>query len=216
MPPGEENGSAPPVRAGDRIGALSDDILHHLLSFLPVQSAVRTCVLARRWCHLWRSTTGLRIVGVQKQGPVQDLVKFLHHMLILRERSVLDTVEVEFSEFLKDDVPYVNLWTRFAVQWGVRALTVQINHREHLYLDGLPLFSRRMRTLHNDGLGLQESFLDFSSCPALEDLKMKFCEINVHKISSRSLKRLSIILLPVRPELPGPCLYSVPHLSGTR
>uniref|UniRef100_A0ACD6AIK5 Uncharacterized protein n=1 Tax=Avena sativa TaxID=4498 RepID=A0ACD6AIK5_AVESA len=193
MPPWEENGSALPVRAGDRIGALSDDILHHLLSFLSVQSAVRTCVLARRWRHLWRSTTGLRIVGVQKQGHVQDLVKFLHHLLILHERSVLDTVEIEFSEFLKDGVPYVNLWIRFAVQWGVCALTVEINHSEHLYLDRLPLVSRRLTTLHLDGLGLQETFLDFSSCPTLEDLKMQLCDINVRKISSRSLKRLSIM-----------------------
>ena len=115
------------MRAGDHIGALSDDILHHLLSFLPVQSAVRTCVLARRWRHLWRSTTGLRIVGVHRQGPVQDLRKFLYHLLILRERTVLDTVEIEFSKFLEDDVPYVNLWTRFAVLWGVGALTLHIN-----------------------------------------------------------------------------------------
>lgn len=193
MPPGEKNGSAPPLRAGDHIGALSDDILHHLLSFLPVQSAVRTCVLARRWRHLWKSTTGLRIVGVQKQGPVQDLVKFLHHLLILRERTVLETVKIKFSEFFKDDVPYVNLWTRFAVQWGVRALTLRIDHREYLNLDGLPLVSRRLRTLHLDGVGLEETFLDFSSCPALEDLKMRFCDINVHKITSPSLKRLRII-----------------------
>ncbi|KAK1610068.1 hypothetical protein QYE76_033741 [Lolium multiflorum] len=193
MPPGEGNGSAPPVRAGDRIGALSDDILHHLLSFLPVQSAVRTCVLARRWRHLWRFTTGLRTVGVQKEGPVQELVKFLHHLLILRERRVLETVEIEFSEFLKEDVPYVNLWTRFAMLWQVRELSLRINHREYLYLDDLPLVSQHLKTLDLHGVGLQETFLDFSSCPALEDLNMKYCEINVHKISSSALKRLSII-----------------------
>jgi hypothetical protein len=193
MPPGEEDGDAPPVLAGDHIGALSDDILHHLLSFLPVQTAVRTCVLARRWRHLWKSTTGLRIVGVQRPGPVQDLVKFLHHLLILRERTVLGTVEIEFSEFgWRDDVHYVTLWTRFALQWGVRALTLHINHREHLYLDGLP-FSQHLKTLDLAGVGLEEDFLDFSSCPALEDLKMKFCYIDVEEIYSHSLKRLSII-----------------------
>jgi hypothetical protein len=41
---------------GDHIGTLPDDLLHHVLSFLPVHLAVRTCVLARRcttgmaWC----------------------------------------------------------------------------------------------------------------------------------------------------------------------
>jgi hypothetical protein len=194
MPPGEEDGDAPPVIAGDHIGALSDDILHHLLSFLPVQTAVRTCVLARRWRHLWKSTTGLRIVGVQRPGPVQDLVKFLHHLLILRERTVLGTVEIEFSEFgWRDDVHYVDLWTRFAVQWGVRALTLHINYRQHLELNGLCLVSQHLKTLDLAGVSLEEQFLNFSSCPALEDLKMISCNIEVQDLYSRSLKRLSII-----------------------
>ncbi|XP_051200128.1 F-box protein At4g09920 [Lolium perenne] len=213
MPPGEQNRTAPPVRAGDRIGALPDDILHHLLSFLPVQSAVRTCVLARRWRHLWRFTTGLRIVGIQRQGPVQELRKFLDHLLILRDRRVLDTVEIEFSEFLKEDVPYVNLWTRFAVLWQVRELSLHINHCEFLHLDGLPLVSQHLKTLDLHGVGLQETFLDFSSCPALEDLKMKDCEINVHKISSCALKRLSIIYcqskLNCQARVCTPCLISL-------
>lgn len=33
---------------GDRIGALPDEILRRVLSFLPAQQAVQTCVLARR------------------------------------------------------------------------------------------------------------------------------------------------------------------------
>ncbi|KAI4979273.1 hypothetical protein ZWY2020_016026 [Hordeum vulgare] len=40
----------------NRIVALPDNILHHMLSFLPA----RTCMLARRWRHLWRSTAGDR------------------------------------------------------------------------------------------------------------------------------------------------------------
>jgi hypothetical protein len=170
-------------------------------------------VLARRWRHLWRFTTGLRIVGIQRQGPVQELRKFLDHLLILRDRRVLDTVEIKFCVFLKDDVPYVNLWTRCAVQWGVRALTLHINHCDYLYLDGLPLVSKHLNTLDLDGVGLQKKFLDFSCCPALKDLKMNFCEIHVHKISSCSLKRLSITncqsSLNYQVRVCTPCLISL-------
>ncbi|KAM0859937.1 hypothetical protein ACQ4PT_046861 [Festuca glaucescens] len=120
---------------------------------------------------------------------------------------------MEFSEFLKDDVPYVNLWTRFAVLCEVRELSLHINHREHLYLDGLPLVSQHLKTLDLHGVGLQETFLDFSSCPALEDLKMKYCEINVHKISSCALKRLSIIYcqsnLNYQVRVCTPCIISL-------
>ncbi|EMS59454.1 hypothetical protein TRIUR3_18913 [Triticum urartu] len=45
----------------DRIGALHDDVLLHLMSFLPSQDAVRTCVLAKRWRTLWKSVPTLRI-----------------------------------------------------------------------------------------------------------------------------------------------------------
>jgi hypothetical protein len=48
-----------------RMGALPDDLLHHVLSFLPAHEAVRTCLLARRWRHLWKSVAALRITGVK-------------------------------------------------------------------------------------------------------------------------------------------------------
>jgi hypothetical protein len=37
----------------DRITNLPDDILHHILSFLPVQSVAKTSVLSTRWKYLW-------------------------------------------------------------------------------------------------------------------------------------------------------------------
>ncbi|KAM3309725.1 hypothetical protein ACQJBY_030793 [Aegilops geniculata] len=126
MPPASEDESAPLMSATDRIGALPDHILHHLLSFLPAQAAVRTCVLARRWRHLWRSTTGLRIVGLDDEKPVQvqDLRKFMDHLLVLRERTDLDTVQIKFDLFNQDDEPYVNLWTRFAVICKVQLYSI--------------------------------------------------------------------------------------------
>ncbi|KAM0832451.1 hypothetical protein ACQ4PT_064889 [Festuca glaucescens] len=85
MPPREKPKSAPPVSGVDRVGALPDSLLHHVLSFLPAQAAVQTCVLARHWRHLWRSTTGLRIVGLAEEENlnVKGLRKFVDHLLIL-------------------------------------------------------------------------------------------------------------------------------------
>uniref|UniRef100_A0ACD5Z8M7 Uncharacterized protein n=1 Tax=Avena sativa TaxID=4498 RepID=A0ACD5Z8M7_AVESA len=183
--------SSTPVRGADRISSLPDHLLHHVLSFLPAQAAVQTCVLARRWRHLWRSTTGLRIVGLDGPEPVEYLRVFVDHLLMLRERTDLDTVEIKLGTFSEDDHPYIKLWTRFALMCKVRALTVHI-YDPYLYLDDLPLVSRNLRTLDLEGVGLNDYFLDFSSCPALELLKMNLCDISVDKISSRTLKHLSI------------------------
>uniref|UniRef100_A0A0E0LLX7 F-box domain-containing protein n=1 Tax=Oryza punctata TaxID=4537 RepID=A0A0E0LLX7_ORYPU len=40
----------------DRISSLADTLLHHILVFLPVVEAIRTCVLSSRWARVW---TGL-------------------------------------------------------------------------------------------------------------------------------------------------------------
>uniref|UniRef100_A0ACD5VAN8 Uncharacterized protein n=2 Tax=Avena sativa TaxID=4498 RepID=A0ACD5VAN8_AVESA len=195
MPPRKKRNSAPPPSVADRIGALPDSMLHHVLSFLPVQAAVRTCVLARRWRHLWRSTTGLRIVGLDDKEPVefQHLRKFMDHLLILRERTDLGTVEIKLGEPSdNDDVEhYVKLWIRFAVMCKVRVLSIDI-YEPDLYLGDLRLVSQHLRTLHVDGIALQGTFLDFASCPSLEDLRIAHCNICDGKVSSRSLKHLSI------------------------
>ncbi|KAK1614254.1 hypothetical protein QYE76_019771 [Lolium multiflorum] len=191
MPPGEKHESAPPARGADLISSLPDHLLHHVLSFLPAQAAVETCLLARRWRHLWRYTTGLRITGLDGPVPAEEVRVFVDHLLILRERTDLDTVEIKLGLFLEEDQPYLKLWARFAVMCKVRALTFHI-YDPFLYLDEIPLVSRHLRTLDLQGLGLGEAFLDFASCPALEHLKMAVCDISVDMISSRTLKHLSI------------------------
>uniref|UniRef100_R7W3F3 Uncharacterized protein n=1 Tax=Aegilops tauschii TaxID=37682 RepID=R7W3F3_AEGTA len=49
--------------AGDNpFRVLPDDVLEHILSFLPEDDALQTCVLDTQWRDLWRRTTTLRFV----------------------------------------------------------------------------------------------------------------------------------------------------------
>nr|XP_051212625.1 F-box/FBD/LRR-repeat protein At5g22700-like [Lolium perenne] len=214
MPRMKKRQSAPPVSVADRIGTLPDSLLHHVLSFLPVQAVVRTCVLARRWRHLWRSTTSLRIVGLDDNYYVDvvELRKFVDHFLLLRERTDLDLVEIKFNEFCEEDQPYVKTWVRFALMCKVRRLTLHVRGSQYLYLDP-SLVSRHLRTLDLDGVGLQETFLDFGSCPVLEDLKISHCIINACRMLSHSLKHLSIYCchneFTCRIHVSTPCLVSL-------
>ncbi|CAM0947568.1 unnamed protein product [Alopecurus aequalis] len=199
MAPRKKRKSAPPASIADRIdalpdliGALPDCILHHVLSFVPAQAAVQTCVLARRWRHLWRSTTGLRIDG-DEHPDFLHLQRFVEYLLLLRERTDLDTVEIKLGNKGDDDnvEHYVKLWIRFAVMCKARVFNLY-NSVYDICLANLPLVSRNLRTLDLRGVILRENFLNFASCPALEDLKMANCDILDSKVSSRSLKHLDI------------------------
>jgi hypothetical protein len=80
----------------DRVGALPDEVLHHMLSFLPARDAVQTCrcVLARRWRELWKSATAgpedwgrrrrRRRRRRREMARVQDMMEFMDHLFLLR------------------------------------------------------------------------------------------------------------------------------------
>ncbi|XP_066336876.1 MEIOTIC F-BOX protein MOF-like [Miscanthus floridulus] len=187
---------ASPASGGDRIGALPDEILRHVLSFLPAQQAVQTCVLAQRWLHLWKSAPGLRIVGADGKAPVpfEEVREFVDSLLLLRGSSPLETFELKVAGAAVD-VRHVRLWVRYAVQCDVQILRLSFLGDTHARLrpDDPPLASRHLTKLELRGLVFNEDFLDFSRCPELQDLQIKDCSFNhAKRISSLSLRHLSI------------------------
>ncbi|CAL4980793.1 unnamed protein product [Urochloa decumbens] len=80
----------------DRISELPDALLHHVLSLLPVDEAVRTSVLARRWRGLWKGVPVLRLVGPKKRFPsAEDFDRFVNHLISVRGDLPLVSCEVE-------------------------------------------------------------------------------------------------------------------------
>ncbi|KAM0861096.1 hypothetical protein ACQ4PT_046111 [Festuca glaucescens] len=47
--------------AADRLSALPDDLLQHILSFAPARKAAASAILSRRWRPLWRSSSVLNL-----------------------------------------------------------------------------------------------------------------------------------------------------------
>ena len=116
------------VEGRDYISNLPDGVLQHILSFLPAQDVVRTCLLAKRWRHMWESTTVLRFVcgGLKEPGSVEEIKEFVDHLLRLRIRggTPLDTCDFRFhlDENKDFDMSRIVLWIRIALQCKVRLL----------------------------------------------------------------------------------------------
>ncbi|XP_062197349.1 MEIOTIC F-BOX protein MOF-like [Phragmites australis] len=178
--------AAPPEVGRDHISALPDDALQHILSSLPAQDAVRTCALARRWRHLWKFTKDLHMTT---PDSIEEIREFVDHLLLLRAGLPIDTFELGAGDGLsEDDIPLVNLWIRHAVAYKVQVLQLEIFGRwTWLKLKNLHLVfaSQHLTRLEFANIRFNDSFFNFSSCLALQDLRIRMCELmHAKRISS--------------------------------
>uniref|UniRef100_A0ACD5YUZ7 Uncharacterized protein n=1 Tax=Avena sativa TaxID=4498 RepID=A0ACD5YUZ7_AVESA len=178
----------------DHFGDLTDDLLQHVLSFMPEDDALQTCVLVTRWRGLWRHTTSLRFnLDDWSSFPTcerfEQLVKFIIH---LRGNSPLAKCEINVYP---DESLYANtkLLLEYALNCQVEELLLEAGDIEDKPLVlNTPLISQHLKILHLEQVTLECYALNFSGCPVLEDLKMMQCGISAWSISSESLKHLSI------------------------
>ena len=139
-----KNGEASTVWSGaDRISGLPEGVLHHVLSLLPAHDAVRTCVLARRWRHLWRSAPGIRITGVKGWRDAGRFVAFVDSLLSLRRggaapvescKMKFDAGDFDFDYFLLAEKQHESHWIMEAVRLDVQVLRLSFSDLESFCL----------------------------------------------------------------------------------
>ncbi|KAM3223993.1 hypothetical protein ACQJBY_057406 [Aegilops geniculata] len=187
----------------DRISALPDDLLQHVMSFLLSRDAVRTCVLARRWSTLWKSVPALSIEDdLAANVGATDSNKFMDELLRLRDPVPLDVCDIhdvcecEDSDnfYYKDDPETlceeaskrIALWLRYALLHEVRVLRVSA---PALPTDLVPISSHLKRI--ELCLMKFDDPLDLSSCQVLDVLEMTYCNI-YESIFCQSLRHLNM------------------------
>lgn len=192
-------------RAPGRIGALPDDVLRRIMSQLSSREAVHTCLLARRWRHLWREVPIINATfeDFEDSAAGQDTFereamfkKFVTRFLLLRNRVGLDEFRLDYSlacgtEDLGAGSADANLWISNALRWN--ALAVKVLSREHqLELDPSVFTSSFLRRLHISSARLVPGFFHQLQlgCPALEYLFLSDCLIMDHEIFSSTVKVL--------------------------
>ncbi|KAM3244838.1 hypothetical protein ACQJBY_056278 [Aegilops geniculata] len=200
----------------DRFGDLTDDLLLHVLSFLPSGDALQTCVLDTRWRDLWRRTTSLHL-------NVDDCERFWRLVkLIIQLRGKSPLAKCEIITCPDDYQVYRHCYSNtkrlieFALECQVKELI--LSHVDFYDIDppvfDVPFISHHLKTINLHRVNLDCPALDFSGCPILEELKMQNCNIYAWKISSKSLKHLCIfnscmILVDFRIQIFAPDLISL-------
>uniref|UniRef100_A0ACD6AG52 Uncharacterized protein n=1 Tax=Avena sativa TaxID=4498 RepID=A0ACD6AG52_AVESA len=195
------------MSGGDPFGALRDDLVLHVLSFLPSRDAVKSSVFSRRWRDLWRSTPAVRV-----RGHDDGFCRFVNSLLLQRDgNSPLREFEIETdlsiggggedSDYEDEDCsreihPYVDQWIRRAVvTCRAASLTARFPDEDTLWSprQRRPFASPHLTTMHLDGVRLADGLIDFSCCPALLHLSLTACRLDAGAFVSPSLERLSII-----------------------
>jgi hypothetical protein len=222
------NCEEPAATAGneDRLGSLPDDAFLHVLSLLPSEDAVRTCVLARRWRHLWRFTAALRIArGDDKRWSVWWLHRFVTNFLRLRDSlSPLDVCDIFCRPFVSFRGGHAaqalcfkvaEEWVRRVVsEYRARVLKVWTYTNENMLEPAdAPLVSQHLTRLELGEVEIPSGMLDLSGCPALEHLELISCRIQGERMLFPSVKHLriadsSFFIIP-RSSISAPSLVSL-------
>ena len=224
--------------AEDRLSALPDVLIHTIMSFLKAHQVVQTCVLAKRWRHLWRSVPYLDIDlpefngnindGAAIQARYQKFVDFADYLLFHRHQdgSLLDTFRLHTSCAYTNTARHTDAvrWVRRGLKCSPRVFHFQNYHTSGqeskipLELCSGPPSSCRLAKLHVLGLSLNCSFAEqiSSVCDVLQDLELKSCKICFKKITSSSLKNLIIDSCDARhrSEPVNQLTITAPHLAS--
>ncbi|XP_062014045.1 F-box/FBD/LRR-repeat protein At5g56420-like [Rosa rugosa] len=125
----------------DRISELPDDLICHILSFLPTITAVRTTVLSKRWNKLW---TFVRHLDFDLYRDRPDGQKYLFERFV--EFVFLRLVSLDIGKFRlryasaswEGDFSHVDDWVSVAVWRNVVELDLRIFYVASGYLCRLP------------------------------------------------------------------------------
>ncbi|KAG2560914.1 hypothetical protein PVAP13_8KG398603, partial [Panicum virgatum] len=179
---------APAIDPADSLSKLPDEVLAQILSLLPAQEAVRTCVLARTWRDLWKITKRLLIWG----QTVEELREFVDGLLRVRLAG-LECAPLDACEIILDPVQGYDGATTSTAGSAVCSNVKSRSSGSTWVMSGSSIVSRHLTSLELRGVWICGEKLDFSGSPALEDLEISDCNLyDVEKISSPSLERLLI------------------------
>ena len=158
----------------DRISALPDAVLCHILSFMPIKMAVATSLVSKRWRPLWLSVP---TVDLDDKGYMETneshlrFVRLAYAVLLFR-----DATQPILNFRLRCESPFfyypcdIKLWIKAAIQRKVE--TVELSLPSHINLPSDILTCASLVVLKLSGLRFRALTVDDISTVCLPVLKI--------------------------------------------
>jgi len=172
----------------DRIGILPDEILIHILSFVPTKQAFTTSILSKRWIHLWRYVPILDFTeaNLEDRDSVLRFEEFIFSVIrsrhsagnhfintfildIQRHSSRLHALVFGNSNTIAPEFPIPILGSTTLVVLKLASFDMGAD----LFLDLITLPS--LKTLHLKNINFEQDehlMLILQKCPILEYLQL--------------------------------------------
>lgn len=223
----------------DRISNLPDEILSHILCFMPTKYAARTSLLSTRWKSIW---TSVHIIDLYSNEQSSGFMDFVDRLLLLRNSSNLNKFRLQCRFGYYN--PYrLNSWICTVIKLNVKELVLNFQFYQLLVelpqslftsvnlvvlkLAGdvffrfpMPVFLPSLKVLHLHSLTFldDDSFQNIlSGCPVLEELDIERTNLgdNIKTlcICSSTLKKLRIYNCFNRTSLQHSLLIKAPVLE---
>ncbi|XP_058071268.1 F-box protein At4g09920-like [Magnolia sinica] len=205
----------------DVLHYLPDDVLHYILSLMPLKLLVRTSILSSKWRNLWKSIraydTALDLGVEFTSGQTQEeFVTTVNRYLQLHKSK---EIQIFRLSFLPCNQSNAEKWVEFAAAKRVKELHIDFKEHvpykflnsifdcdciTHLNLSGgdfrLALNFKGftyLKTLHLSDFRVTDALFEImlSNCPLLEDLSLRSCpDLTRVKVSAPDLplKRLTV------------------------
>ncbi|KAK6161538.1 hypothetical protein DH2020_004919 [Rehmannia glutinosa] len=190
----------------DRISNLPHPILHHILSFLFQDEAVKTSVLSKSWRYLWCSRPKIEFSETYFGGNTEAFMSVLHNTLqrYYDQKLYLQKFSIAMSLVDSEPLSLLEKWIpRILIDMGVRtfdlsslslkpacfdfpSVVFEAESLKHLYLESCKLnpkpldkvLFKHLKTLSLKRVYIAEETLEkiLSSCPLIEYLVLSQCE----------------------------------------
>ncbi|XP_042381147.1 F-box/FBD/LRR-repeat protein At1g51370-like [Zingiber officinale] len=168
----------------DYLSGLPDELLHHILSFLPTRDSIRTSLLARRWRRVWASVPAIDFSYTNEIINPDTVGRFLSAR---SDSHSVSRLRLPGLGLQRIQSPICNLLD-YAKSHGTQDATLHCHSLDPSLLDDL-LHWPSLASLNLKALGCQNCTLAFNSI-ALSNLRTLFLRLGEAAIPNETLTKL--------------------------